>query len=264
MIFLVQALLRPQTAEDYRRFIGSPEHLRRMSHHVNALAELTKQRIRADRAFRMISIGMGSPAETSTLRNTKGRPLFFDGPFAESKEVLAGFNLIDFPTRDEAVEFARNEHVHDAEYTQVVRGVSRLWWGDSIKSGVAAKLFILRIYAVESPSEIAPAAGGKLARHIHRVGAEYAQGRGTIDDNNLAWSVALLEPFTGTALRSAAGTMTTVDIPRASDGRTEVAFVLVACGSVEEANRLAEKLASHDDDVIEVRSVTRYSWTSLD
>lgn len=51
MIYLVQALLAPQTEQECRRFIGSPEHLRRMNHHISALNELRTQRIRSGRAF---------------------------------------------------------------------------------------------------------------------------------------------------------------------------------------------------------------------
>jgi hypothetical protein len=206
---------------------------------------------------------MGSPSEVRTLRNARGRAIFTDGPFAETKEVLAGFNLIEFPTRDDAIEFARNEHVRDVDYTMVVRGVRHLWWGDSIKSGVSANLFMLRLYAIEPSST---AEEGKLARHIQRVAAVYTQGRGTIDDNNLSWSVALLEPLTGAAIRFTGGKMISVDPPKSSDGKTEVAFVLVACASADEASGWTQKLASREGggEAIEVRSVTRYSWMSLD
>jgi hypothetical protein len=264
MIYLVQALEAQQTLEEYRRFIGSPEHLRRMAHHVKALSDLRVQRLTSGRAFKMVSVGMGSPSETRTLRNARGRAVFIDGPFAETKEVLAGFTLIEFPTRDDAIEFARNEHVRDVDHTMVVRGVQHLWWGDSIKSGVSANLFMLRIYSGKPSSEISTAEEKKLARHIQHVAAEYAQGRGTIDDNNLSWSVALLEPFTGAARRSAGGKTTSVDLPTSPDGKTEVAFVLVACSSLEEAQGWAGKLALREGDALEVRSVTRYSWLSLD
>lgn len=264
MIYLVQGLGAPQTDEEYRRFIGSPEHLRRMNHHIKSLSDLRTQRLTSGHAFRMVSVGMGSPAQTETLRNAKGRAVFTDGPFAETKEVMGGFNLIDFPTRDDALEFARNEHVRDWDFTQVVRGVKHLWWGDSIKSGVSANLFMLRIYGTEPSSKSSTEEEAKLARHIQRVGAKYANGRGTIDDNNLSWSVSILEPFTGAAIKFSGGKMTSVDIPRSPEGKSEIAFVLVACSSIDEANGWAAKLARDDGNAIEIRSVTRYSWISMD
>jgi hypothetical protein len=263
MIYLVQALEARQTEAEYRRFIGSPEHLRRMDHHVKALTNLRMQRLSAGRAFKMVSVGMGSPSETRTLRNARGRAVFIDGPFAETKEVVAGFNLIEFPTRDEAIEFATNEHVRDVDCMMVVRGVLHLWWGDSIKSGVRANLFMLRIYG-EPSSGISTTEQEKLIRRIQRVASEYAQGRGTIDDYNLSWSVAVLEPPNGAAIRLTGGKMASVDLPKSPDGKTEVAFVLVACSSAEEASEWGQKLATQEGDAIEVRSVTRFSWLSLD
>ena len=136
-----------------------------------------------------------------------------------------------------------------------------MWLGDSIKSGVSANVFLLRIYgAVESSDRDGE---GTMLRDLQRVGAEYAHGRGTIDDNNLAWSFALLEPHSGTAIQCADGNMSSVAIPKSVDGRVEIAFVLAACASMEDARGWARKLV-RQGDAIEVRSVTRYSWTSLD
>jgi hypothetical protein len=47
-----------------------------------------------------------SASEARSVRSRKGRTTVIDGPFAESKEVLAGFNLIDAEDMDEAVEIA--------------------------------------------------------------------------------------------------------------------------------------------------------------
>ena len=43
-----------------------------------------------------------------TVRVRNGTALVTDGPFAESKEVLAGFILIDVPDMDAAMDVARN------------------------------------------------------------------------------------------------------------------------------------------------------------
>lgn len=45
-------------------------------------------------------------SEARTLRNRKGRTRVVDGPFAESREVLGGFNLIEARDMDEAVRIA--------------------------------------------------------------------------------------------------------------------------------------------------------------
>ncbi|UWX04200.1 YciI family protein [Pseudoxanthomonas sp. NC8] len=48
-----------------------------------------------------------SPAQARTVRVREGRTSVFDGPFAETKEVLAGYNLIEAGSMEEAVELAR-------------------------------------------------------------------------------------------------------------------------------------------------------------
>ena len=46
------------------------------------------------------------PSTAKTIRVRKGRQTVVDGPFAETKEVLGGFNLIDARDIDEAVRIA--------------------------------------------------------------------------------------------------------------------------------------------------------------
>jgi hypothetical protein len=47
-----------------------------------------------------------SPSTAKSLRTRKGRLTITDGPFTESKEMLAGFNLIEAENMDEAVRIA--------------------------------------------------------------------------------------------------------------------------------------------------------------
>jgi hypothetical protein len=42
----------------------------------------------------------------TTVRLANGRPLVADGPFAETKEQLGGYYLIDAPNLDEAIAWA--------------------------------------------------------------------------------------------------------------------------------------------------------------
>lgn len=43
----------------------------------------------------------------TTVRKGKTEPLVIDGPFAETKEALLGFYVVDFETLDEAVAFSK-------------------------------------------------------------------------------------------------------------------------------------------------------------
>ena len=46
------------------------------------------------------------PGTATTVKAENGTVLHTDGPFAETKEVLGGFYLIDVPTLDEALGWA--------------------------------------------------------------------------------------------------------------------------------------------------------------
>ena len=46
-------------------------------------------------------------AAATTLRKGKDEPLVLDGPFAETKEQLLGFHLVDYDTDEEAIAAAR-------------------------------------------------------------------------------------------------------------------------------------------------------------
>jgi hypothetical protein len=56
---------------------------------------------------RLLDSQMLQGASTAkSIRVRKGRQEVVDGPFAETKELLAGFNLIDAADMDEAMEMA--------------------------------------------------------------------------------------------------------------------------------------------------------------
>ncbi|MFI7547656.1 YciI family protein [Actinoplanes sp. NPDC049599] len=63
------------------------------------------------------SEGLADPSLARFVSVRDGRTISSDGPFAEAKEHLAGFYLIDCETFDEAVEWAAK--VPDAAFTEV-------------------------------------------------------------------------------------------------------------------------------------------------
>lgn len=50
--------------------------------------------------------GLADPSHTVTVEIRDGRPVASDGPYAETKEVLAGFGIIDVASHDRALELA--------------------------------------------------------------------------------------------------------------------------------------------------------------
>jgi hypothetical protein len=49
---------------------------------------------------------LGPPAAAKSVRIRGGRQTTLDGPFAETKEVIAGFNVVEADSIDEAVRMA--------------------------------------------------------------------------------------------------------------------------------------------------------------
>jgi hypothetical protein len=50
--------------------------------------------------------GLGSPQSATTVAVRDGKRHVHDGPYAETKEFLAGFGIIDVPNLDAALEWA--------------------------------------------------------------------------------------------------------------------------------------------------------------
>jgi hypothetical protein len=51
--------------------------------------------------------GLKASSSATTVRTTKGKQTLHDGPFAEAKEQLGGFYLIEAPDLDAELEIAR-------------------------------------------------------------------------------------------------------------------------------------------------------------
>lgn len=65
----------------------------------------------------VVSQGLADPSLAKRVRVREGRTMTSDGPFAEVKEHLAGFYLVECPSIERAVEWAAR--VPDAAYGQV-------------------------------------------------------------------------------------------------------------------------------------------------
>ena len=59
--------------------------------------------------------GLQATSKGAKVRFKGGKPTIIDGPFAETKELVAGFWLIQARSKDEAVEWARRAPFVDGE-----------------------------------------------------------------------------------------------------------------------------------------------------
>jgi hypothetical protein len=60
-----------------------------------------------DEGHLLDSMQLQPPAKTKTIRVRNHRTTIIDGPFAETREYLGGFNLIEAADMDEAVRIAQ-------------------------------------------------------------------------------------------------------------------------------------------------------------
>jgi hypothetical protein len=92
--------------------------------YAEALPETEREAVLAEFAAlldedRCVTAAQLQPAETATcVRVAGGRTLMTDGPFADTKEVLGGFCLVEAANLDEVLELA--EHVPVTRYGGIV------------------------------------------------------------------------------------------------------------------------------------------------
>ncbi|WP_220457971.1 MULTISPECIES: YciI family protein [unclassified Actinotalea] len=79
-----------------------------------AAVDAFNDRLRADGHW-VFAAGLGAPATAAVVDGRSGaEPLVTDGPFLESKEYLAGFWIVEAPSREVALELAAqgSRHCH--------------------------------------------------------------------------------------------------------------------------------------------------------
>src|SRR5690348_3229010 len=63
--------------------------------------------------------GLHPPSMGARISFSDGKPVVTDGPFAEAKEVLGGYWMIDVASREEAIEWAKRCPGSDNEVIEV-------------------------------------------------------------------------------------------------------------------------------------------------
>ena len=97
----MQYLLAIYVAESAEPEPGTPEFDEMIGNYARLTEDMERAGVKLD----------GRPLEpvstATTIRVREGRTLTTDGPFAETKEQLGGFYLVDCPDLDEAIDWAR-------------------------------------------------------------------------------------------------------------------------------------------------------------
>jgi len=80
----------------------SPEDVELMKREHGALMKET-----AEKGILLAVEGLKSTASATTVRLKENKPITLDGPFAETKEQLAGFYILECADLNEAIEWAK-------------------------------------------------------------------------------------------------------------------------------------------------------------
>jgi hypothetical protein len=110
MKYLIMVLSNPESAAALRRL--SEQEGREFGRRHRALTEAL-----ADSGELVVSEGLDDQANAVRVRVHDGETMTTDGPFAEVKEQLAGFYLVECESLERAVELAAR--VPDAAFTDV-------------------------------------------------------------------------------------------------------------------------------------------------
>jgi len=95
---------------------------------VMAKLKVVQDRLTRDGKLGPVARLMPTTAAT-TLRKTEDPPLVLDGPFAETKEQLLGFFVVDCRSLDEALEIARDLARANPGGAYEIRPISAYWPG---------------------------------------------------------------------------------------------------------------------------------------
>lgn len=73
---------------------------------MDEMAKLGEEAVKAGRM--VLSGGLAPTAASTRVRLSKGQITAIDGPFTEAKEVVGGFAVLEFQSKKEALESAKN------------------------------------------------------------------------------------------------------------------------------------------------------------
>ncbi|MFL5383215.1 MAG: YciI family protein [Longimicrobiaceae bacterium] len=97
-------IIRKADAETEAGAAPTPELLKAMGRYIEELVSAGV--MRSGEGLRPSSFG-------ARVKFTEGKPVVVDGPFAETKELVAGFSLYEVGSKEEAIEWVKRWPVED-------------------------------------------------------------------------------------------------------------------------------------------------------
>ncbi len=239
--------------------LPASEQQGRVGQHQQGLTKLFAERSAGGRPHTTLSVGLHDGEESKIVRFANGEHKIFDGPFAETKEVLAGFDVIDFDSREDAVEWYKSlgfTHEGHVEEIRPVVSAGLLYHGHR---PTGASKFLLKFGG--PPANQTRAEADKIASEAERVTADYV--RKGFADVSICWAgVRLAHPREAITIRGTGSQRTITGGPFAETREVIGGFTILDCATRDEAVEWARRYSHIDGDVTEVRQCG-FWWTQV-
>jgi len=180
--------------------------------------------------------------EATTIRVQSGKHVVIDGPFAESKEALGGFYLIEADSKAEAIEWAKKLPLRDAGAIEVRPARTGAQWRGKVQG--AHQFMVMFIANMEKPLSRADV--------FQAIDSHYELSLDLAAQGKFVSSRALEPSPAAVTLRWKNGQHVVLDGPFAETKEFVAGYFVIACDSKDEAIRWAEQLM-FGSDACEVR-----------
>jgi hypothetical protein len=245
-----------ETQVEWAEVPTQEEHLRRMHNHQNNLNQITLQRgIIGRQEFAFSSTGLPEPASRAiTVRLDAGDARAMDGPYAETKEVLAGFDVIGFESVDGAIEFGKKLFDHPGHTTEI-RPVQDVWWVQNRGSRSGGARFLFTVLVDESKwARLSDAERERTRRHRENTAMSYPVAALENQDPVCLSAVEFRPGAEWTTLREKNGAIVATPGPALALPHVTAAMIQMDCTSQAAAVEWARKFLLHDFEVVEIRA----------
>jgi len=227
---------------------------------MNEYTELTREW--QDRGVMLAGEGLDPSSTATTVRVRGGERLITDGPFAESKEQLGGYYVLDCGSIDEAIALAARIPAARRGCVEVrpvidyeAMGTEPPTW----RSDFQGKKYVLTLWGDESvwetwtPEQAQQEMGRWVEYDREATAAGVMLGGEGLEQTPRAKTIRVRD-----------GEQLVSDGPFAETKEQLGGFYLLDCKNLDEAIDWAAKVPVPDDEPVEVRPVMDYTGTSYE
>jgi hypothetical protein len=182
--------------------------------------------------------------EACTIRIRGGKPVVLDGPFAESKEQLGGFYLIEADSQAEAIEWAQRLPLRDVGAIEVRPARTGAQWRKTLPH----RPHFMVMFIANQDKPIA------RADVFRAIDAHYELSLDLAAQGKFVSSRSLEPSAAASTLRMKNGMPVVIDGPFAETKEFVAGYFVIACDTRDEAIEWAQQLMA-GSDACEVRPV---------